>query len=172
MKLKSSLLAVALFGGLSSVSMAADNYVGGGFGTTDPDVGSFDDSDTLRIFGGQRFGNLGYEVGYQSYDKFKLPGSLVNERVEGSSLDGTVVGYLPLGKQFDLFGKVGLAFWDLENKDDTGATFSDDGIDLTYGIGAQFKPMDNLSLRVEYTIINDASGADLSSTMFGAAFHF
>lgn len=172
MKLKSSLLAVALFSGLSSLTMAADNYVGGGFGTTDPDVGGFDDSDTLRIFGGQRFGNFGYEIGYQSFDKFELPGSPVAERVEGSSLDGTVVGYLALNKMFDLYGKVGLALWDLENKDNTGASFSDDGVDLTYGVGAQFKPIDNLSLRVEYTIINDAGGADLSTTMFGAAYHF
>jgi OOP family OmpA-OmpF porin len=172
MKMKRSLLMLVLAGGMSSTAMAADNYIGGAFGSTDPDVDGYDSSDTLKIFGGQRFGNIGYEVGYHDFDRFDRSGSPSGEHNTGSALEASVVGYLPLNNKFDLFGKVGMAAWSLDVNDNTGTIFTDDGIDLTYGVGAQFKPMDNLSLRVEYQIMNDVSGADLSSTMLGAAFHF
>ena len=172
MKMKRSLLVLAMFGGMSSFALAADNYIGLGYGNTDPDEGVFDKSDTLKLYGGQRFGSFGYELAYHNYDKFELPGSGTGERVEGSTLEAVAVGYLELNKSFDLFGKVGLAAWDLERKDNGGVIFSDDGVDATYGIGVQFKPYKEASLRLEYTVINDASGSDLASTMLGVAFHF
>jgi len=172
MEIKKSLIALMMFGGLSSVAVAADNYIGLGYGSTDVDVSGWDNSDTLKIYGGQRFGFIGYEVGYHNFDRFNLSGSPIDERNEGSAWEASAVGYLKLSESFDFFGKAGLAAWELEGKDNFGTIFTDDGVDLTYGVGAQFRPTQNLSLRLEYQVFNDVGGADLSSAMFGVGFHF
>lgn len=172
MKFNKSLMVILLFGSMSSGAFAADNYIGGAYGTTDADAGGFDDSDTIKVFGGQRFGSFGYEIGYHDFDRFDLTGSPTGVHITGSAIEVAGMGYLPLSTRVDLFGKAGLAAWDLERNSNAGTIAADDGIDLTYGLGIQFKPVESMSLRLEYQVIQDASGSDLSSTMLGAAYHF
>jgi len=65
--------------------------------------------------------------------------------VSGVSL--SAVGFLPVGP-VDLFARVGAVNWDADFSA-LGETVSDDGTDLTYGIGAQFRVW-SLSIRAEY----------------------
>jgi OOP family OmpA-OmpF porin len=65
--------------------------------------------------------------------------------VSGVSL--SAVGFLPVGP-VDLFARVGAINWDADLSV-LGETFSDDGTDLTYGVGAQFRVW-SLSIRAEY----------------------
>lgn len=67
--------------------------------------------------------------------------------VSGPSL--SVVGFWPIGP-VDLFGRVGAVNWEAELEDVTsGEDFTEDGTDLTYGVGAQFRVW-GLSIRAEY----------------------
>lgn len=74
-----------------------------------------------------------------------------NLKIE-SDLDGvsvSVVGFLPIGP-IDLFARAGVFNWDGSlNSGALAGKGSDDGTDLTYGVGAQFRLL-SLSLRAEY----------------------
>jgi OOP family OmpA-OmpF porin len=74
--------------------------------------------------------------------------------VSGVSL--SAVGFLPVGP-VDLFARVGAINWDADFSA-LGETVSDDGTDLTYGVGAQFRVW-SLSIRGEYEIF-DIDGPD------------
>jgi hypothetical protein len=92
----------------------------------------------------------------------KIAGEKVETDVSGASL--SMVGFLPLGP-VDLFARAGAIDWSadvtLAGLDLKG---SDDGTDLTYGVGAQFRIW-SLSFRAEYELfdIADADTVDLVS---------
>jgi hypothetical protein len=83
-------------------------------------------------------------------------GEKVTSDVNGVSL--SAVGFLPIGP-VDLFARVGAINWnaDLEAPG-LDIKASDDGTDLTYGVGAQFRVW-SLSVRGEYERF-DISNAD------------
>ncbi|HWS13749.1 MAG TPA: outer membrane beta-barrel protein, partial [Rhodocyclaceae bacterium] len=65
----------------------------------------------------------------------------------------------------DLFARVGAIDWSADlSAPGTGISGSDDGTDLTYGVGAQFRVW-GLSLRAEYEMfdISDADTVDMIS---------
>jgi OOP family OmpA-OmpF porin len=115
-------------------------------------------------------------IGWRFLDWLAVEGDYVDlgsgdDTVDGSRFEtdvsgvmASVVGFLPVGP-VDLFARVGGIAWDAEV---TGPTpefsGSDDGMDLTYGIGAQFRVW-SLSLRAEYERfeIEDADTVDLIS---------
>ena len=92
----------------------------------------------------------------------RIEGQKVETDVSGASL--SMVGFLPVGP-VDLFARAGAIDWSadvtLSGLDLKG---SDDGTDLTYGVGAQFRIW-SLSFRAEYELfdIADADTVDLVS---------
>jgi hypothetical protein len=92
----------------------------------------------------------------------RIAGEKVETDVSGASL--SMVGFLPVGP-VDLFARAGAIDWSadvtLAGLDLKG---SDDGTDLTYGVGAQFRIW-SLSFRAEYELfdIADADTVDLVS---------
>lgn len=83
-----------------------------------------------------------------------IDGTKFETDVSGISL--SAVGFLPIGP-VDLFARVGAINWDADLSA-LGESVSDDGTDLTYGVGAQFRIW-SLSLRAEYEIF-DVDAAD------------
>ena len=81
--------------------------------------------------------------------------------IDGLSL--SALGFLPIGP-VDLFARVGAIDWDAELSAPGIGRGSDDGTDLTYGVGAQFRVW-GLSLRAEYEVfdISDADTVDMIS---------
>ena len=74
-------------------------------------------------------------------------GEKVESDVNGVSL--SAVGFLPVGP-VDLFARVGAINWNADLEAPGSAiSGSDDGTDLTYGVGAQFRVW-SLSVRGEY----------------------
>jgi opacity protein-like surface antigen len=74
------------------------------------------------------------------------------------------VGFVPVGP-VDLFARVGAVNWNADfDAPNLGVSESDDGTDLTYGVGAQFRVW-SLSIRGEYEIfdISDADTVDMFS---------
>lgn len=121
-------------------------YVGGAYGIARVDSGDFDDdTHELKAFVGGKFNDfIGVEAAANDYGEAKGRG--YKTELNGYTL--ALVGYLPLGNQFDLFAKAGNLWW---RNDYTILGYSDDfsGNELFYGLGAQFNFNENFALRLE-----------------------
>lgn len=131
--------------------------------------GSCDDKDTAwKIFAGYQFNeNFGAELGYVDLGTAKgttsvaflgVPaGSTVNIDVKTFELVG--VGTFPINNDFGVFGKLGIHRWDADFSGfipGLGAgSFSDDGTDLTFGVGLQWNFMKEASARLYWQRYND-----------------
>jgi hypothetical protein len=134
-------------------ALAADNgiYLGGSVGQSSLDIDelSYDaDSTGYKIIAGWRFLDwLAVEGNYIDFGSGddSIDGDKVESEADGLSL--SAVGFLPLGP-VDLFARVGAVDWSADLSSD-GFRAGDDGTDLTYGVGAQFRVW-SLSIRAEY----------------------
>lgn len=182
-------LAVALLS-LSSVAFAETGFYGGiGVGRTSIDVDTAgaqadlasvgitstvtaDDTDTgFKIFGGYQLNqNFAVEFGYADLGKFTATANVtspvvgtIKADVEASAIFLDAVGSLPLGNQFSLFGRAGIAFTNTENNaSGLGVTVSDDEdeANLKVGLGAQFGFTKNVALRAEWERYIDVGEED------------
>lgn len=168
--------AAASLGLFSVNSQAADNgiYLGASVGQSsteydqnfDGENFSFDASSTgFKAIAGWRFLDwVAVEANYVDLGSGddNVLGEKIETDINGVSL--SAVGFVPVGP-VDLFARVGAINWnaDLEAPG-LGISGSDDGTDLTYGVGAQFRVW-SLSLRAEYEIfdISDADNVDMVS---------
>lgn len=91
-----------------------------------------------KILGGYQFHrNFAAEIGY---------GMLLDkENAEVTALELVGVGLWPLGNNFSLLGKLGLADWEIDSRGGSA-----DGTDLTWALGAQFDMGRNLGLRATW----------------------
>jgi hypothetical protein len=156
-----ALAATAVAGLLAGPVHAADNgiYLGASVGQSGV---SYEDS-----FAGEDFSfdadSTGYKgiVGWRFIDWLAVEANYVDlgsgddnvggQRIEAdvSGLSLSAVGFVPVGP-VDLFARVGAIDWEADlSAPNLGVDVSDDGTDLTYGIGAQFRVW-SLSLRAEY----------------------
>lgn len=149
-------------------------YVGGGIGQSfveEDNVASgqdFDEEDfAFKIFGGYRFHeNFAVEVDYLDFGEPDDDILGVNLEVDLYALALYGVGILPVSDQFELFIKLGFAYWDAEvDGSFMGISASDDedGTDLAYGLGASFAFTDQFAVRIEYEGIDvdDLDAADM-----------
>lgn len=148
---------------------------------------SLDDKDTgWKVYAGYRVNeNFAIEAGYTRLGKFGYQGSfdfyITGYDYEGSaSLKGrakawtlSALGIVPLGQQFELFGKLGLARWDVKttanitvNQDgdsySESTSVSKKGTGLNFGLGAVYKFNANLGIRAEWERFNDVGKEDVT----------
>jgi hypothetical protein len=162
--------AVAALGLLTGPVLAADNgiYLGASVGqsgvsfedTIEGEDIDFDvDSTGFKGIIGWRFVDwLAVEANYVDLGSGddRVAGTRIETDVSGISL--SAVGFVPVGP-VDLFARVGVIDWEADvTARDFGFDASDDGTDIAYGIGAQFRIW-SLSLRGEYERF-DISNAD------------
>ena len=173
--------AFVALGLVAAPAFAADTgpYIGAGIGqfnTQLDDTGlgvDFDDGDVgFKVFGGYNFLEwLGAEVAYidggSAEEKYSDPGVAGSLTVGADVTAFTVaaVGTLPIGEMFELYGKLGMAFWDGELSysasgevcefltvegfpcSDSG---DESGEDFYWGIGAGVNLGENFNVRLEY----------------------
>jgi OOP family OmpA-OmpF porin len=165
-----ALAATAALGLLAAPAFAADNgiYLGASVGQSGvsfedtiagEDVDFDVDSTGFKAILGWRFVDwLAVEANYVDLGSGddRVAGTKIETDVNGFTL--SAVGFLPVGP-VDLFARVGVIDWEA---DVTAPEFdlesNDDGTDLTYGIGAQFRVW-SLGVRAEYEQF-DISNAD------------
>lgn len=134
-------------------------YAGAGGGFTTVDVcddlnalgaTSCDDSDFgFKIFGGFKFNQyFGAEAGYVNLGEVSATLSGIGVEVDADGFQLAAVGTYPI-EQFSLLGKVGIYIWDLEASA-AGASVSDDGTDIMFGLGGAFHFTPQLSVRGEW----------------------
>jgi opacity protein-like surface antigen len=144
-------------------------YIGGAIGNATVEFeddwtgDTFDADDTgYKIIVGYRIIDwVAVEVNYSDYgapvDRFL--GSDVEMSFNGTSI--SALGMLPLGK-FDLFGRLGISRLEGDLKVvGFRDSFSNEETEPMIGIGAQFRPTQNLAIRLEVEgVLLDASNDD------------
>lgn len=119
---------------------------------------SCDEKDrTWKVSAGYRFHrNVALEAGYADLGKFTAGIGTVSLRADVTAFEMLAVGIIPVSQAFSIYGKAGLARWDIDGTV-TGTTFtsSDRGTDFTFGAGAQYDFTPNLGGRVEWQRYTD-----------------
>ena len=127
----------------------------------------FDADDTaFKLIAGIRpLDWLGVEAAYVNFGEPE--DTVVGQKLkaDGDGISAFAVGFLATGP-VDLFAKVGLISWDSK----ISGSFDDDGTDLAYGAGAQFRVL-GLSMRAEYEKF-DISDVDLDMVSVGVTYTF
>lgn len=148
---------------LSTGAQAADNgiYIGAGVGQAAIKIDdvisstSFDGEDLgYKVIAGVRpLDWLGFEVNYVNFGEPDDTVAGVKLKSEGHGFTGFAVGFLALGP-VDVFAKAGAISWDAElGNSNLGLQRDDDGTDLAYGVGVQFRLL-SLGLRAEYEVFD------------------
>jgi len=166
--------------GLSTGVHAADNgiYIGAGVGQSTIEV---DDALLNRDFDGEDLGYkiiagirpldwLAFEVNYVNFGEPDDTIEGVKLRTEGSGLSGYALGFLSLGP-VDVFAKAGLISWDAELSRPNLPKRDDDGTDLAYGAGVQFRLL-SLSVRAEYEVFDIDGVGDANMLSVGVTYTF
>ncbi len=157
-------------------------YVGGGVGQfnagiddvddVDDTVEGWDDDDTAyKFFAGYRLNRfLAFELDYINLGEPSgavVPGFNVDASVDGFA--PYVVGTIPLGPYFEVYGRLGYYFYDanvgVENEIDGRAEFDEESEDLVYGAGIGANIGEKLNIRFEYEKF-DLQGLDDSDALW------
>lgn len=190
-----SLAALAASLGLAAVAQAQEPqdargfYLGGGLGQFNAGIDDVDqipdtvdkwkDSDTAyKIFGGYRLNRfLAFELDYVNLGKPSgdvVPGFNVDSAVDGFA--PYVVGTIPLGQYFELYGRAGYYFYDattaLTDTLDNRVAFKEDSQDFVYGGGIGLNLGEKFNLRAEYERYDIKNLDDADALWLTAAWRF
>ena len=167
---------------LSSLAQAEGWYAGVGFGQSkvkdfvecDLDIScSADDTDSgWKLYLGNQFNqNVAVEFGYVDLGQTKASGTdsflgTASLEFDVKGFDVAVVGLLPVSKQFNVLGKVGLFRWDVD-VDASSSVFgsgseSKTGVDFMVGIGASFDIGKTTAVRIEWERFADIGDEDVT----------
>ena len=162
------LAASGLVASSASMAQSADPkwYVGGSLGQSEangscPAGFSCDFKDTaFKIFGGYRINrNFAAEAFWGEWGKISISTGGVSATAKSRTLGVAGLGILPLGNQFEVFGKLGIGSTKVDATGTAGglsASASDSGSDVLYGVGAGYNFSRNLGVRAEWERLNDS----------------
>ncbi|HEY5897364.1 MAG TPA: outer membrane beta-barrel protein [Burkholderiales bacterium] len=159
--------ALALPAGAQGLNMSAF-YVGATLGQSEfkdscDGIGagvSCDEKDTAwRLLGGYQFNrNFAAELGYHNFGETKASAGGISASIKSKAWELVGIGSLPVANQFSLYGKLGGYRADTELTSNFGASGKDTNTGWTYGFGAQWDPMAQLGVRVEWQQYRDVGG--------------
>lgn len=158
-----------------STQVNAAGYAMIGMGKTDYDAGAistFDDPMGFEFIAGFNTSDrVTVEIGIVQFGEAD-DGIPPEWHLEG---DGMVISGLfksELSEDAEVFLQMGLNMWDIEfSQDGFGVFAEDDGTDIFYGIGFNFKASENFGLGVRYNSY-DFDGADVTRFTLNAQIPF
>ena len=165
-----SMVGLTLLIGLGTPAMAQERYFNAALGIADVD--GFDDGWVL--IGG--YGIQVPEVDKNFFIEGEITATLDDPERAGADVSYyTLAGYavyaLPVTQTVDLRGRAGLLYYDADVSG-TAGPFSfredEDGIELSFGIGARFEVNNELDVIVDYTQIE----SDIDHLSAGIQYHF
>jgi OOP family OmpA-OmpF porin len=142
-------------GAIAQQQPASGWYVGADIGQLD--LEDADKDTAFRFLGGYQINRtFAAELGYgMLYDKGD---------VEVTAWELVGLAKMPIGTNFSVFGKLGFAMWEAEQRNvPFFGTIKDDGTDLTFGIGLQYDVSRNLGVRAQWQRYDVDADADLLS---------
>lgn len=166
MKRLPTALLMVLLGSLATAAHAESELYGGmGIGFSTVKVDRFDLEDSAlaaRGFLGFRYGRfVGLEAGYVDFGKIKdqvmvaLYQPSATYSIDTTGYDLSLVGRYPVNNELVAFGRVGMIRWDSKARiDSIGYRASDDGSDLLWGLGLDYRGTDRISLRIEADVVD------------------
>jgi opacity protein-like surface antigen len=196
MKLKAATALVALASmAMASVAFAQEQeevsgfYLGAGAGQfnagiddvddVDATVDEWDEEDTAyKLFAGYRVNRfLGFELDYINLGEPSgavVPGVNFDAAVDGFA--PYVVGTIPLGPYFEVYGRLGYYFYDattgIENELDNRVELDEESEDLVWGAGVGANLGEKLNLRLEYERFDLEGLDDADALWLNAAWRF
>ncbi len=166
-----ALLFATLMLGNAAHAQDARWYGGAGFGQVDTDDSDFDDSDTAVFYFGREFETYAIEAALVDLGEFDFR-DFRDTYVEINGFEISALGFLTLNESFDLFGKAGIYFWDLESVA-FGDTFEEeDGSSFALGFGARYNFNETFGARLELINYYDIEDADLDTANLGVYVRF
>ena len=135
------------------------NYVGASVGQTDfnnNNLGNINPTSKDKKATGWKF-FLGFplsqtfslEAGYMDLGEQKATAGATTAKANANVFNLAGVARFPITDRISMFGKFGGYRWDMDSR--IGAmTASDDGFNLTYGLGGQFSVNKDIGVRVEW----------------------
>lgn len=193
----SALLAFCL-----SAHVAASAYLNLEAGATDTDESILESDNGYKIGFGVKFNDyVAAEFNYVDFGAFDLKskylqplsqatsfelGQMVTVHsfdIEVTGVDLSVLGFLPINDQFCFYGRVGILSWDsdtnvsltVQGAGSVKGTVSDDGNDVGFGIGLQFKPSPTIGLTLgydEYDFEAEGDEGEVEFTHLGLKYYF
>ena len=170
-------VAVAAVLGFAAGASAQGVYLGGAYSWATADVGYVDadliddNANAYKLFLGYEFPKfVGLEAGYVEFGSYDIQfGSEAPHEVTTNAWTAALTGYIPLGKLFTVYGKVGYFFWDAEfdaasDLDD----LVDNGDDPFYGAGLRIN-FGKFSILGEYEVFDSD---ELSNDLFSLGMRF
>jgi hypothetical protein len=154
---------------------AADNgiYLGGSVGVSgisENDINYNANATGFKVIAGWRFIDwLSIEGNYVDFGSGSDTAGGEKIKTDGNGLSVSALGFLPLGP-VDLFARVGVFDWSAHLSSESIGKFGDNGTDITYGAGAQFRIW-SMSLRGEYERF-DLGGTDVDLFSVGFTWTF
>jgi len=151
-------------------------------GAAPPGITCDDKDTTWKIFGGYEINQyLGVELGL--VDLGERPASVTGVGAGTAKFrifETLVVGTLPIGERFSVYGKAGIFQWDADYSFPAGTAGGADsqGKDYTYGLGVRYHFTRNAALRLEaqrYKKVGEASMTgqfDVDVFALGVLFRF
>lgn len=150
-----------------------DVFFGGSFGQSEADVfcssaSNCNDEDTSwKIHGGYTLNSLmDLEIAYHSLADLSRTTAAGTEASELSALTMSAVGKYKINDTIEAFGKVGVASWSSSN-----SSGDEDGVSMTYGLGAKVSMNENMKIRAEWENISDVdtgtNESDISTLSLG-----
>jgi len=147
-----------------------DVFFGGSFGQAEADnfcTGSTDcngEDTSWKVYGGYTLNKLmDVEVAYHSVGDLSRTTAAGTETSEVSALSVSGVGKYEINETIEAFGKVGASSWSSSN-----SAGDQDGVGLTYGVGAKISMNENMRIRAEWETVSGVetgSGKSDVSTM-------
>jgi OOP family OmpA-OmpF porin len=183
---------LAISGMLAGTQASAEGFIGGSIGQSDIDdgitTGLIDANQTVdgkdsawKIFGGYMFNrHFGLEAAYVNLGELSYSGTFQGAAVTGGKVEVTginiaALGALPVTEQFSVFGMIGLFLWDAEASDTTAGlgafSATDDGADVSFGVGVGYNFTRNLGVRAEWEMFK-TNDADASLISIGLVWRF
>lgn len=168
------ILAVALLSTFVAAPTIAlgEAYVGASVGSAAYTYSDTPDSvSSFGVIGGYGFSDtLAAEVAYKSFGESKITG--LTNKVSASAINLSLVGTMPLGDAYALFGKIGFASVTTKA---SGLPNDKTAGNLSYGVGAQYNINKQIGIRAGYDIYKTEYGtgsANITDLSIGAIFKF
>ena len=157
---------------LASGVQAGGGYIGASIGQTDLDVPGLSKGDSFAFTGGYRVNeNFAVEAAYINLGDSD-DGIAPVWTVETTGLNFSAVAIAPLNDTVEVFAKLGMYSWDLSIEEaGFGEFYSNDGNDVSAGVGILANLSDQFSLVFEYQSF-EVDEEDASNISFGARANF